>query len=261
MSTENIVKNRYYRILKDQAHHIWNRISYWTHADDVELSNGTTLSADLATKDAKIGNMFADFAAVESSSTASQSYTKGQCLVYNDQLYKVIAPIASGNTLTVGSNIQTMSTSNLSTMLTASDGNEFYFDVKDGEYGFYPSASKTSSEFVPFSGSDSKVFAGSMGRMAGPCEIQGHTEDRTGAYCILDNYSYYGRVGGTAGTRTYEGTYFTFTTYTKENSSTSKVTATVKVAGKYLVNGVETIYSVGAYIENQNCVWEYLGNA
>lgn len=152
MATENIVKNQYYRILKDKANDVWDRISYWTHADDVELSNGTTLSSDLSAKDTKISNLFTDFAPVEATSTASQPYKKGQCLIYNNQFYRVIAAIATGNTLTVGSNIQVMSASELSTMLTASNGNEFYFDVKDGTHGFYPTAAKTSSTFVPFGG-------------------------------------------------------------------------------------------------------------
>lgn len=150
MSTENIVKNQYYRILKNATQHIWNRISYWTHADDVELENGTILSSDLAAKDEKISDLLTDFAPVERSATASQAYMKGQCLIYDNQFYRAIAAIARGNALVVGTNIQVMSASEISTMLTANNGSEFYFDVKDGKYGFYPNASKTSSEFIQF---------------------------------------------------------------------------------------------------------------
>lgn len=48
-------------------------------------------------------------APVESSSTASQAYSIGDYLVYNSQLYQATAAIASGDTLTVGTNIATTS--------------------------------------------------------------------------------------------------------------------------------------------------------
>ena len=151
MSTENIVKGKYYRILKDKTNKIWDRISYWTHADDVELSSGATLSSDLTAKQTKITATQSDFGQVETSPT-THAYTKGQMLIYNNQLYRVKAAIAVGATLTVGTNIEAISVSTLSSMLTAANGNQFYFDYKDSKPGFYPSASKTASEFVPFGG-------------------------------------------------------------------------------------------------------------
>lgn len=166
MSTENIVKNKYYRILKDKTNAIWDRISFWTHADDVELTNGTTLSYDLSDKDAKITGTQSDFAQVETSPT-THAYVKGQMLIYNNQTYRVIAAIAVGNTLTVGTNIEPISVSTLSSMLTASDGKQFYLDVKDGSYGFYPSASKTPSEFVPFGGTELKQLSISSSSASG----------------------------------------------------------------------------------------------
>ena len=158
MSTENIVTGKFYRILKDKTNHIWDRISYWTHADDVELSNGTSLSTDLTAKQTKIDATQSDFAQVETSPT-THAYVKGQMLLYNNQLYRVKAAIASGATLTVGTNIEVVSVSTLSSMLTATNGNQFYFDVKDGTPGFYPSASKTASQFVPFGGTQGLVEA------------------------------------------------------------------------------------------------------
>ena len=151
MSTENIVKNRYYRILKDKTNAIWDRISFWTHADDVELTGGATLSSDLTAKQTKIDATQNDFAQVESSPT-THAYIRGQMLLYNNQLYRVTQNIAVGATLIVGTNIEAVSVSTLSSMLTATNGNGFYFDVKDGTPGFYPTASKTASEFVPFGG-------------------------------------------------------------------------------------------------------------
>lgn len=152
MATENIVTGKFYRILKNASSKTWDRISFWTHADDVSLSNGTTLSSDLNTKQTKINATQTDFAQVENSSTSAHAYTKGQMLIYNNQLYRVKAAIAVGNTLSTSTNIEVASVSTLSSMLTANNGNQFYFDVKNGQYGFYPTASKTSSQFVPFGG-------------------------------------------------------------------------------------------------------------
>ena len=151
MVTENIVHKKY-RILKDEISDIWDRISFWRAAEDVELSNGTDLETDLATKQTKINANMTNLAQVESSSTSAHAYTKGQLLVYNNQLYRVIAAIAVGNTLTVGTNIQVVSISILSSMLVATNGNQFYFDYKDGKPGFYPNASKTASQFVQIGG-------------------------------------------------------------------------------------------------------------
>ena len=157
MSTENIVKNKYYRILKDKTNSIWDRISFWTHADDVELTGGATLSSDLTAKQTKIDATQTDFAQVETSPT-THAYIRGQMLLYNNQLYRVKQTIAVGATLTVGTNIEAVSVSTLSSMLTATNGNGFYFDYKDGTPGFYPTASKTASQFVPFGGTDFKAL-------------------------------------------------------------------------------------------------------
>lgn len=148
MVTENIVHKKY-RILIDDISDIWDRISFWRAASDIELSSGTDLETDLAEKQTKINANQTNLAQVENTNKATHVYTKGQLLVNNNQLYRVIAAIAVGNTLTVGTNIQAMSISNLSSMLTASTGIQFYFDYKDGKPGFYPNANKTASEFVP----------------------------------------------------------------------------------------------------------------
>lgn len=93
-------------------------------------------------------------ATVETGSTASQAYTKGSYLFFNNRLCKAASAIASGATLTIGGNLtQTSLGAEITSHLRSSDGKEFYFDVKNGKYGYYPSASKTASEFVPFGGS------------------------------------------------------------------------------------------------------------
>lgn len=47
MASEVIETGHKYRILKDVANNIWNRISFWTSAADVELSNGKNLETYL----------------------------------------------------------------------------------------------------------------------------------------------------------------------------------------------------------------------
>ena len=93
-------------------------------------------------------------ATVELGSTASQAYTKGAYLFFNNRLCKASSAISSGATLAIGTNLsQTSLGAELTSHLRASNGDEFYFDYKDGKAGYYPSASKTASQFVPFGGS------------------------------------------------------------------------------------------------------------
>lgn len=94
--------------------------------------------------------------------TASQAYLVGQMVVFNNRLCEVISAISSGDTFTIGSNIAYKNVGDIGKQLVASDGTGFYFDVKDGAYGFYPSASKTASEFVPFGGSQVATGTGTL---------------------------------------------------------------------------------------------------
>ena len=50
-----------------------------------------------------------NLATIESSTTASQAYSAGDHLVLNGQLYEVTTAISSGETLTVGTNIEARS--------------------------------------------------------------------------------------------------------------------------------------------------------
>ena len=98
-------------------------------------------------------------ATVETGTTASQSYTKGSYIFFNNRLCKTTTAITSGATLSIGTNLsQTSLGAELTSHLRSSDGKEFYFDVKDGDYGYYPSASKVASEFVPFGGTSQTVL-------------------------------------------------------------------------------------------------------
>lgn len=146
MVTENIVHKKY-RILIDDISDIWDRISFWRAAEDIELTDGNDLETDLTDKQTKITANQKNLAQVEST-TVAHVYVKGQLLIYRNQLYRVLLPLAIGDTLVVGTNIEAVSVSTLSSMLTASDGSQFYFDYLDGKPGFYPNANKTASEFI-----------------------------------------------------------------------------------------------------------------
>ena len=72
----------------------WGSIT-GTLSDQTDLNNALNAKANAS-----------NLATIESSTTASQAYTAGEdYLVLNGQLYEVIADIASGETLTVGTNI------------------------------------------------------------------------------------------------------------------------------------------------------------
>ena len=87
-------------------------------------------------------------ATVETGSTASQDYTKGTYLFFNNRLCKTSVAVASGESLAIGINLlETNIGAELSSHLRASDGKEFYFDIKDGVYGYYTSSAKVSSDF------------------------------------------------------------------------------------------------------------------
>ena len=77
---------------------------------------------------------------IETSTTASQAYTKGQFVTINipgglNHLYRVKAAIAAGNTFTVGTNIELINVADINKMLTASNGTIFTIQkYKDGDY-------------------------------------------------------------------------------------------------------------------------------
>ena len=75
-------------------------------------------------------------ATVETGSTASQAYTKGAYLYFNNKLCKVTTAIASGATLAIGTNLSQCSIgAELSAHMVASNGTEFSFQtLVDGGY-------------------------------------------------------------------------------------------------------------------------------
>lgn len=75
-------------------------------------------------------------ASIETGSTASQAYTKGTYLFFNNKLCKATTAIASGNTLAIGTNLlQVTLGGELSSHLIASNGTVFTLqNLKDGVY-------------------------------------------------------------------------------------------------------------------------------
>ena len=77
---------------------------------------------------------------IETSMTASQAYVVGQfvtiCIPNGlNHLYRVTATIAVNDTFAVGTNIESITVSNINEMLTASDGTTFTLqDYLDGNY-------------------------------------------------------------------------------------------------------------------------------
>ena len=68
-------------------------------------------------------------------STASQVYVIGEHLIYNNRLCEVIANIASGTTLAIGTNIQYTDLATINKRLTASNGTHFTLqNLIDGAY-------------------------------------------------------------------------------------------------------------------------------
>ena len=116
------------------------------------LTNQTDLSNALSAK-ANASNL----ATIESSTTASQAYSEGDYLVLSGQLYEVIADIASGETLTVGTNI---SATTVGSELTALNNSLIAQDLSDdftSSYNFARTALYKLGNIVSFN------VAGSFG--------------------------------------------------------------------------------------------------
>ena len=90
-----------------------------------------------------------NFGHVETNTTASKSYSVGETLVLNGQMYKVTAAIAQGATLTVGTNIAVHSVSAINSNLTA-NSTPFYYDYQNSKYGYNTDPARGADTFHPF---------------------------------------------------------------------------------------------------------------
>lgn len=96
----------------------------------VTKSSAVYMPDDTKTLNGEVEDIHSNVATIEDSSTASKAYAVGEFLVYNSQLYKVTAAIASGDTLTVGTNIASTSIGDEITALNSKS--EFLFDPPYG---------------------------------------------------------------------------------------------------------------------------------
>lgn len=109
--SEQIVTGKKYRILTDVAQKIWQRVSFWTKASDVEFNDGNDAES-------KIG------------------------------AFKGIT--TSTNVETTGFAADATVTTELYRNLTANSYN-FVFDYQDGKYGYNTDPNRGADTFVPFS--------------------------------------------------------------------------------------------------------------
>ena len=64
-----------------------------------------SLDSNVSSLNSAVSSILGDFATVQASTTASKAYKIGEFLVLNNLLYRVTAAIASGGTITVGTNV------------------------------------------------------------------------------------------------------------------------------------------------------------
>lgn len=115
---------------------VYGGVTTITSADRVIVDNG---SGTNVTTQYMIENILGDLATVEQQSTASKAYSVDQYLIYNGFFYKVIAAIAIGDDLLVGTNIvktdisSEMGSGSGLPPVTSSDNGKF-LRVVDGEW-------------------------------------------------------------------------------------------------------------------------------
>ena len=172
--TENIVTGKKYRILTDAANDIWDRISFWAKASDVQYDDNTTAEANKAVAILKrnasytIGTVAYESSApswvllrcTQAGTTASvipSTYSTissvGTVITDGTARFTVYDVRPSGTLSNSEYQVPAMSLVNgLDAELTA-NGNKFYFDYQDDKYGYNTSASREAATFVPFGGS------------------------------------------------------------------------------------------------------------
>lgn len=69
--TETKVTGKAYRILTDKANEAYDRISFWTHASDVEMSNGNNLETELNSTINSVAQLNTDLSALKADVRAS----------------------------------------------------------------------------------------------------------------------------------------------------------------------------------------------
>ena len=177
--TENIVTGKKYRILTDAANDIWDRISFWSKASDVQYDDNTTAEANKAVAILKrnasytVGTVAyepsapswvllkctqAGTTAAVIPSTYSTISAVGTVITDGTARFTVYDVRPSGTLSNSEYQVPAMSlVSGLDSELTA-NGNKFYFDYQNSKYGYNTSASRAAATFVPFGGSPSITY-------------------------------------------------------------------------------------------------------
>lgn len=169
--TENQVVGKLYRILTDKTNNIWDRISFWKKASDVEFDDGTNLENNKPTAILKRSTAYTVGAvayisaapswvmlvctqAGTTSATLPTTYSTissvGVVITDGTAKFTVYDKRISSTLSNSAYQIPTMSlVNNVDAQLTA-NGNHFYFDYQNGEYGYNTDPNRGSSTFVAF---------------------------------------------------------------------------------------------------------------
>lgn len=169
---ENIVTGRVFRVLSDASQNIWDRISFWKKASDVEYDDGTNLEDNKPLYMIKRSTSYSLGSVGYIDSAPSwvmfKCTTAGTTAATEPSTYQTIA--SAGTVITDGSAKFTVYDIRFATNFSANDymppavslldsidsqlianGNHFYFDYQNGQYGCNISSSRPASSFISFS--------------------------------------------------------------------------------------------------------------
>lgn len=152
--------------------------------------------------EAAIGGGTDLLAPTEATSTASKPYSVNEYVIYDNKYYRVTAAISQGGSLVPGTNIaedpvgtaltriigvdntQNTNITNLRNQLRSAgtSGTNFYFDYKNGKYGWNSSAGRGADTFHPFSDWQGGTLYAVNG---GYAEVSGSHKGSTGASLSL----------------------------------------------------------------------------
>ena len=149
-----------------------------TRTEGTILEAGDALSAanmnDLENRITEgIGGGDVNMAPIEESSTASQPYAVGELLIYEGQLYRVTAAIATGNSLVEGVNITTTTLAEDMVDGMTANGSRIYMDYQNGKYGYNTSPNRGADTFHPFSSSVTMLVTLNASNSAGSPDFDG----------------------------------------------------------------------------------------
>lgn len=169
--TENIITGKFYRILTDVTNDVWDRLSFWRKASDIEFDDGTNLENNKPVAILKRSTAYTVGAVAYT--TAAPSWVRLVCTqagttassmpsaygtisavgtVISDGTTKfVVYDIRPSDTLSSSTyQIPSMNLVNDFDSQLAINGVRFYFDYHDGKYGYNTDSSRDISTFVAF---------------------------------------------------------------------------------------------------------------